>query len=49
MAYSRIYIGVHYPLDIFCGALFGVFSGWLWFKICNYFKNENSQITILRK
>ena len=38
MAYSRIYVGVHYPLDVFCGALFGVFSGWLWFKICNYFK-----------
>lgn len=37
MAYSRIYVGVHYPLDVFCGALFGVFSGWLWFKICNYF------------
>lgn len=38
MAYSRIYVGVHYPLDVFCGALFGVFSGWIWFKICNYFK-----------
>ena len=38
MAYSRIYVGVHYPLDVFCGALFRVFSGWLWFKICNYFK-----------
>lgn len=38
MAYSRIYIGVHYPLDILCGALFGSFSGWLWFTICNYLK-----------
>ena len=36
MAYSRIYVGVHYPLDVFCGALFGVFSGWLWFKICKF-------------
>jgi undecaprenyl-diphosphatase len=36
MAYSRIYVGVHYPLDVFCGALFGVFSGWLWFTICKY-------------
>ena len=37
VGYSRIYVGAHYPLDVFCGALFGVFSGWLWFKICNYF------------
>jgi len=22
--YSRIYIGVHYPLDVFCGCLFGI-------------------------
>lgn len=29
VAYSRIYLGVHYPLDIFCGAIFGVFTAWL--------------------
>lgn len=28
-AYSRIYLGLHYPLDIFCGYLFGIFSGFL--------------------
>lgn len=28
-AYSRIYLGLHYPLDIFCGHLFGIFSGFL--------------------
>jgi len=25
--YTRIYLGVHYPLDIFCGGLVGVLSG----------------------
>ena len=35
-AYSRIYLGLHYPLDIMCGYLFGLFSGYLvfkWYKI----------------
>ena len=26
-SYSRIYLGLHYPGDIFCGALWGVFTG----------------------
>jgi undecaprenyl-diphosphatase len=33
VAYSRIYIGVHYPLDVLSGALFGAFAGWLFAKI----------------
>jgi undecaprenyl-diphosphatase len=32
-AYSRIYLGLHYPIDILCGYLFGIFSGYLVFKI----------------
>ena len=27
--YSRMYLGVHYPLDILCGTLIGVLFGWL--------------------
>ncbi len=29
VSYSRIYLGVHYPGDILCGALLGVLVGWL--------------------
>lgn len=32
-AYSRIYLGLHYPLDILCGYLFGLFSGFMMYKI----------------
>jgi undecaprenyl-diphosphatase len=28
ISYSRVYLGVHYPLDIICGALLGSFIGW---------------------
>lgn len=36
VAYSRIYIGVHYPLDIICGMVFGASAGLLFFKLAKY-------------
>ena len=36
MGYSRIYIGVHYPLDVISGAIFGVLSGFMFYKLNNY-------------
>lgn len=36
MAYSRIYIGVHYPLDIVSGMVFGGFAGWMFYKLKGY-------------
>ncbi|MEH6535851.1 MAG: phosphatase PAP2 family protein [Psychroserpens sp.] len=36
MGYSRIYIGVHYPLDVVSGMLFGAFSGFLFYKFDRY-------------
>jgi undecaprenyl-diphosphatase len=39
VSYSRIYLGVHYPGDILCGAIFGVLIGWLFYLICNYTVN----------
>ncbi|MGL4364861.1 MAG: phosphatase PAP2 family protein, partial [Bacteroidales bacterium] len=29
VAYSRIYLGVHYPLDVICGAILGAMIGYL--------------------
>ncbi|MDO6758950.1 phosphatase PAP2 family protein [Tamlana sp. 2_MG-2023] len=36
VAYSRIYVGVHYPLDILCGLTFGVLGGTLFYFIAKY-------------
>lgn len=35
-AYSRIYLGLHYPLDIIFGYIFGFISGFLMFKIYQF-------------
>lgn len=32
VAYSRVYVGAHYPLDVTGGAVVGIFSGWLVWK-----------------
>ncbi len=32
-AYSRIYVGVHFPVDIFIGMLLGVLEGYIFYKI----------------
>lgn len=37
MGYSRIYVGVHYPLDVLCGTIFGFFSGLLFYRLNLYF------------
>ena len=37
IAYSRIYIGVHFPLDIFCGMLMGSLIGYLFHKLWIFF------------
>ena len=33
VGYSRIYLGVHYPLDIIAGYLVGGFLGWLFWNL----------------
>ena len=36
-SYSRIYLGVHYPLDTIFGLSFGILSGFLFKYLYNYF------------
>ncbi|QBA64631.1 phosphatase PAP2 family protein [Muriicola soli] len=33
VSYSRIYIGVHFPLDVLSGAFVGLLMGWLFFRL----------------
>ncbi len=36
VAYSRIYVGVHFPVDILCGMTFGALSGFGFYKLNKY-------------
>ena len=38
MAYSRIYVGVHFPLDAISGMTFGAISGFAFYKLINFLK-----------
>ena len=29
ISFAQVYVGVHFPVDVFCGALYGIFVGWL--------------------
>jgi len=39
-AYSRIYLGLHYPGDITAGYLFGLLTGWLMLKLYIYLRDR---------
>jgi undecaprenyl-diphosphatase len=29
VSFSRIYLGVHFPIDVICGAMIGVILAWI--------------------
>lgn len=33
IAFSRLYVGVHYPTDVIAGIVIGLFSGWMAYKV----------------
>jgi undecaprenyl-diphosphatase len=40
VSYTRIYLGVHYPMDILVGALVGLASGWIIWMLVMYLKSQ---------
>lgn len=36
VALSRVFVGVHYPFDILCGALLGIFAAWIFIWIWKF-------------
>ena len=40
VSYSRIYLGVHFPFDVLCGAILGSLIGYLGFIIHHYVMNK---------
>lgn len=40
VGYSRIYVGVHYPLDLFFGFSFGALTGFAFYKLALYAKGR---------
>jgi undecaprenyl-diphosphatase len=39
IAISRVFVGVHWPLDILAGALIGILTGWLSYKLFKKYEN----------
>ena len=37
IAFSRLYVGVHYPSDVLVGCLLGIFCGWLAAWLLNWY------------
>ena len=43
MCYSRIYLGVHYPGDIVCGALLGYAAAWVVYRLLQWFARKHPE------
>jgi len=43
---SRVFVGIHYPLDILAGAVIGIFFGWLiYFFWCRGWESNSQKLT----
>lgn len=46
VSYTRIYLGLHYPGDIFAGILWGTFSGLIFYKLILYIQHKLFSTTL---
>ena len=49
ISYSRIYLGVHYPGDVICGALLGAVVGYGIFRLLNYAESRLSPVNLFAR
>jgi undecaprenyl-diphosphatase len=49
ISYSRIYLGVHYPGDVICGAILGIVVGIGIFKLMNYAESRLSPVNLFAR
>ena len=40
IAFSRLYLYVHFPSDVLAGAILGIASGWTAYKIINWYAEK---------
>ena len=43
MALSRLYVGVHFPSDVLCGSLVGLFCGWCACRLVELWENDRDE------
>ncbi len=43
MALSRLYVGVHFPSDVLCGTLMGIFCGWIACRVLRMWEERRAK------
>jgi len=41
ICFAQVYVGVHFPIDVICGTIYGFFVGWLFYEISRRYKLVN--------